>query len=323
MPSADQHLGAIVGSGPVPIPPISVDDINKHVFDTLSDEIDRQYDLGQLENAISSATATPTTAHYRPSSLGKTLPSGMCLHPCVTDYKPGPVSEGFKVMINHSNLLHVAYEAMLRHRLMQFEVKTELGTTIHFKDGAPPMAGTADIVVYDKDAPIAVYDIKTVRGNAFNYGNLLKDGHVLQLQAYMMGFDVLRGALIYIDREGQNGFRTFPIERDDAAVERAAQYLWNVLTGLENPVDIKPAINVNANGDIMLKAPWQMSYCDMGDGCICRQKAFGDKELPQRAMKFGKVDMKVDDGFTMSKAGAKYLNEAVMGALEEALMGVS
>lgn len=295
-------------------------EVNDLVENMLRDEIGRQYDSGQKERG-----AFDPMDFYRPSALGKTLSDGMCLWPCVTEHPEKGTSTGFEMMINHSNLLHVAYANMLKHRLHWYTVHIEAAVTIPMEAGLPDMTGHADLVLQGKGTSEykAVYDFKTVRSNAFKYGDLVKDGHVLQVQAYMKGFDVKKGGLIYIDREGQNGYRFHPVERDDAAVVRAARRLYDVLTQSAVPEYKEPVIQIAKNGDITLKTPWQMSYCDMGGNCVCRKRAFGDLSVPER-VHMGKVDMTTDEGWVPSKGkGASYLSGQVMKALEEALLGAS
>ena len=92
-------------------------EVNDLVENMLRDEISRQYDSGQKERG-----AFDPMDFYRPSALGKTLSDGMCLWPCVTEHPEKGTSTGFEMMINHSNLLHVAYANMLKHRLPMLKV---------------------------------------------------------------------------------------------------------------------------------------------------------------------------------------------------------
>lgn len=75
---------------------------------------------------------------------------------------------------------------------------------------------------------------------------------------------MLRGAdaglLLYVDREGQNATRQFPVERDDATVQRAARVITKITSRREPPV---PLVGGRRGGK-----PWQCGYCQFfGASC--------------------------------------------------------
>ena len=111
-----------------------------------------------------------------------------------------------------------------------------------------------------------IIDFKTVRGNAFNYLNEPKASHKLQVQTYMYATGIDNGAVIYIDREGQNFARQFYVEPDFIQVQKGIDTAKAIIEKTEPPAKMSPKIKINNNkGDdsIVVKEPWQCSYCDL------------------------------------------------------------
>ncbi len=113
-----------------------------------------------------------------------------------------------------------------------------------------------------------IVDFKTIRGAAFGYLNEPKKSHVAQLQGYLKAENADYGILLYIDREGSNGFLQFRVERDDEATKERCDVLER-LPGTEKPPGIlEPQIRLRANKNdqaIYVTQPWQCNYCDYCD----------------------------------------------------------
>jgi hypothetical protein len=92
-----------------------------------------------------------------------------------------------------------------------------------------------------------VVDYKTVKTGGLLRLSSPKPENVLQVQGYTEGAELaferscLGGVLIYVDREGQGGFKSFFVRRDRAAVEAAAEKLRALRTMEEPPPGPPPA----------------------------------------------------------------------------------
>lgn len=123
-----------------------------------------------------------------------------------------------------------------------------------------------------------VIDVKTKRGAAFKFLDEAKPSDEIQVQLYIAATDSVAGFLVYADREGQNGFRVFRVERDDSRPQKAVEILQQLRDGTlepEYPV-LRVTVSKNKGDDsIYLKDPWQMDWCDLKE-CRC-SKAYGGR----------------------------------------------
>ena len=191
--------------------------------------------------------------------------------------------DGVRLMLENGHGLHERIATWLYSGLkgsgwFVLETEMDLSGQVEVTLGAPLWVWLrchADIVLTQENDPggFAIVDVKTVRGNAFGHLKEARPSHVLQVQAYMMMKDAQEGALLYVDREGQNFCRQFNVERDDDAVKRALTNLLR-LRITKAPAEIPHRIEVRRNkgpDSITLKEPWQMGYCDLAE-CVCRAK---------------------------------------------------
>lgn len=129
---------------------------------------------------------------------------------------------------------------------------------------------------------VHVVDVKTKRGGAFRYLKDAKPGDVLQVQGYMKAADADTGSVLYVDREGQNGFREFGVDRNDQRPEEAVRRLVAIRDSETPPAPVGLLVTrkVNKGPDsVYLKFPWQIEWCDLV-GCACR-KALPCKSVPK------------------------------------------
>jgi len=143
---------------------------------------------------------------------------------------------------------------------------------VEIKTGLDGITGRYDLklVKTGGDGPwiTVIADFKTVRGNAFRYLDKPKPSHVAQLQGYLLSENADYGILLYIDREGQNGFLQFRVDRDDEGTKERCEIL-NALRGYSHPTRLpEPNVRLRENKNdwaIYVSSPWFCEYCDYRD----------------------------------------------------------
>ncbi len=176
------------------------------------------------------------------------------------------------------------------------------------------ITGRADWVLWWAGDSATVVDVKTLRGRAFQFQELPKPAHVLQVQAYIEGLaegvaeDVkIDGRLLYVDREGQNAFVDYEVERDPAAVSSAIEVAMMVAESETKPPRLQPVVSVRRNKGpdaVYVAMPWQCDYCPYLD-VAC------DAALPRSQRQLGIVGYKQEDGTFTAKKGLESWTEFV------------
>jgi CRISPR/Cas system-associated exonuclease Cas4 (RecB family) len=117
------------------------------------------------------------------------------------------------------------------------------------------------------DGKIIIVDFKTVRGAAFQYLIEPKPSNVAQVLGYATAENADGAALIYIDREGQNGVRVFEIARDDDDVYANIAKLKAIASGDIPPIlsPILDQVERKQFTTIYVKQPWNCDYCRYQD----------------------------------------------------------
>jgi hypothetical protein len=98
-----------------------------------------------------------------------------------------------------------------------------------------------------------------------------KPSHIAQVLGYVTAEDADGAALIYIDREGQNGVRVFEIGRDDEGVYANIAMLKEIAAGEKPPIlsPILERVKRKQFTTIYVKQPWNCDYCRYQDvSCI-------------------------------------------------------
>jgi len=202
-----------------------------------------------------------TREYFYITDLGKAADG--CLRGLWLDFQHVDKAEhgiGKLLMFDHGNRIHETINRYLFESglfsTLEFEGQCNLeilGEDFH---------GRYDCMAVVDDEPIII-DYKTVRGAAFEHLIEPKTSHVAQVQAYLMALELRRGYVIYIDREGQNGWRIFEIGRDDDNVKTLATKCiharYNEPPILE-PVFKKDELKTKTN--YYVSCPWQCQYCD-------------------------------------------------------------
>lgn len=131
----------------------------------------------------------------------------------------------------------------------------------------PGVTGRLDTRLKRKDNRIVV-DFKSVRGKAFSFLNEAKPSHVLQVQSYITGTDSNGGLVFYVDREGQNACKQFPVFRDDERVLKAVTEVKRIALAVNPPPILQPKLEISKNkgpDSIKLCQGWMCDYCQYID----------------------------------------------------------
>ena len=165
--------------------------------------------------------------------------------------------------------------------------------------------GRLDMLFANNRGEYAVVDIKTWRGNAFNYNDKAKPANKLQVATYIYALNnifnkkVTKGAVFPVDREGDNFAEEFWFQYTPewkSKVKKSLQYVKSVAVSTKPPKRNSPKITINNNkGDdsIKVELPWQCDWCDYRD-VSCKGAIPSDYEE-----KIGKVCGHINDkGFT-------------------------
>lgn len=179
--------------------------------------------------------------------------------------KEKPFTFGEMLRWDHGNRIHQRVVELLRKgleplgwRLQAIEerVKLQYGIT-----------GTLDLELYSPTNSFWVVDFKTLSKLGFFYLEGPRPGDVLQVQSYVKARNAAGGVLLYIDREGDNGARAYPVPRNDEAVEAAAAYAYKIAWRTdEAPPILPPKLkrNVNKGGDsLSIENRWQCQWCSL------------------------------------------------------------
>ena len=165
--------------------------------------------------------------------------------------------------------------------------------------------GRLDILFANEEGQHAVVDIKTWRGNAFNYNDEAKPANKLQVATYIYALNdifnkpVNKGAVFPVDREGDNFAEEFwflyTLEWE-WKVKKALAYVKKISEMEKPPAKNQPKITINENkGDnsIKVELPWQCDWCSYR-GVSCKGAIPADYEE-----KIGKVCGHINQqGFT-------------------------
>lgn len=180
-----------------------------------------------------------------------------------------PLSAGQMLMFKMGDLVHEYMVELLRKYLPRYGwyvVDRERPTE------AFGIGGTYDVKIrHFRTGWTRIVDFKTKRGNAFNYLNEAKPDNVLQTQFYVAAEDADDGSLLYVDREGQNFVREFPVPRNDARPEEGVRRMCAIRDADEPPPPVGLRIQRKRNkgpDSVYLNVPWQVEWCHLEE-CYC------------------------------------------------------
>lgn len=149
-------------------------------------------------------------------------------------------------------------------------VGKEIDLTRWLPDG---ISGRMDLLVMDKTTnQYYLIDLKTMRPNAFKFGNLVKEGYIVQTNTYLEGlitsnskYQDAKLLLIAMDRSGTNDMQILdiprlPKEQIDSIIQQnqVSLNLYEAIGELPDP--ILPRLTVN--GEVKpTDITWQCNYC--------------------------------------------------------------
>lgn len=181
------------------------------------------------------------------------------------DYEKQERNAGTKLMFLQGDRLHSMAAELLDKGLNEWDIT---GIETNISEGLPDgITGRTDLIM-DNGIQSMIVDFKTVRGNAFNYLHEPKESHKLQVRTYMYATGADYGAVLYVDREGQNFARQFFVEENHLQVENAINQAKNIIDMDKPPQKMTPKIKTRENkGDdaVYCEMPWQCQYCDYLD----------------------------------------------------------
>jgi Holliday junction resolvase-like predicted endonuclease len=153
---------------------------------------------------------------------------------------------------------------------------------------------------------LVVVEVKSKRGQAFQYLDEPKHPNVCQTLAYMRSVGASRGLLIYVDREGQNFIRIFEV-LDDGTVDLDQEIAdLRALRDSDTPPSCMKAVlkrRRNKGPDsLYLSMPTEVKWCSDRE-CPCK-KAIGN--LPS-----GIVAKVLNDGTLVMEEGMERYREQV------------
>ncbi len=162
--------------------------------------------------------------------------------------------------------------------------------------------GSADLVIRNtSNGDMLVVDYKSARGRSFHYQTYehAKRSHIIQVQGYIYGLHVPKGGIVlYVDREGDNGFRQAePIEPCTETVRRCVHDIKAIKELVDAPEILSPQIEIKDNkgpDSVKLRQPWQCDWCDY-------QYVTCHGALPKHHRDLGIVGHIVDDKFRPKK----------------------
>jgi len=173
------------------------------------------------------------------------------------------------IQLEFGNIGHTLTQEFLT-KSKRFKV---LGHEIKLNDWLPrPIAGKLDTLAEHRaTGTVGIIDVKSVRPNAFKYGNLIKDSYKIQINSYrygaerMLGDDIDWLAILILDRSGTNKPVFSFVDRieDDKMEEIFAKYIRAVNdyeTSKVFPDMIQPVINVEFD-IVKAKKSWQCDWC--------------------------------------------------------------
>jgi hypothetical protein len=179
------------------------------------------------------------------SDLGQALPEG-CLRQVWLRLNGHPKNDddlGKLWRFARGNQVHEALTPLLEEGLVGWEVvgaEIPLGEELEKLFGIE--RGSMDLLLWHPVLRYAlVVDYKTMKTGGLLRLSSPKPENVLQVQGYMEGAELaferacLGGVLVYVDREGQGGFKSYFVRRDRPGVEAAAEKLRELRTMEEPP----------------------------------------------------------------------------------------
>ncbi len=241
-----------------------------------------QFDLpGDRLDILAAMNAHIESLRDQKDRTGKVYPSDLGGESCRRAYwlryhgEPArPSTPGELLMYKMGDLVHDFIQGVLEQVMPGFGWDV-IG--IEYRVKHLGLSGRIDLLLRNRvTGELAVIDIKTKRGGAFQYMDEANPNDVAQLQWYADAVGAKVAFLVYVDREGQNFCRIREVTPDKSNVLKEMATIENMLADDEpGSVGLKLTRNENKGpkDSLYLKVPWQINWCTL-NWCRCK------KELP-------------------------------------------
>ena len=175
-------------------------------------------------------------------------------------YPKKPNTLGEKIMFDHGLRIQVRFSYLMALGLPE-------GYSIDGIMVIIDQSSESDLVISGPIGDIVV-EIKTARGQAFRFMDGPRERHVLQCSDYMELKGTELGAVLYIDREGQNPPVQFNVTPDLEKVYRGRKLAKEIARKTKesdvpkmDTARVKIRQNKSADDAVYIDQPWQCEYC--------------------------------------------------------------
>lgn len=156
------------------------------------------------------------------------------------------------------------------------------------------ITGKLDILIRHRiSGMLIVIEVKSKRGNAFQYLTEPKTNNLYQTLFYVEATSADAGILVYVDREGSNFMKPFDVLPNKKALDKVIDEALLILEDETEPDCLTARVTRNQNkgpDSLSIVYPWQVTWCRDKE-CPCK-RAIGN--LPTGIVAKAKKD---DDGF--------------------------
>ena len=187
-----------------------------------------------------------------------------------------PMTDGKRLMFSQGNRIEELAISALKTQGVVESAKVNVSDLC--------ITGETDVLLKDPETgELVIVDVKTRRGNAFRFNNLVKPAEKMQVIGYAIKLEnrpgcpmIHRGAILEIDREGQNFARVFEFDirqKEYSEYKEAYSEILYIQDSKEPPAGLKPTLIRKENkgqDSLKLNIPWQCRYCNYAKTCcVC------------------------------------------------------
>jgi hypothetical protein len=184
---------------------------------------------------------------------------------------------------------------MVQEAMLHNNKFTILGIELVVSEGLPEnISGKLDIIAkHNETGKITLWDIKSVRPNAFKYGDLIKPSYKIQVNTYRIGWETIYHKIIdkmfvfILDRSGTNVPFIGEIERIngiemDVRFEKYQKAINKYIESKEIPpvldYEVEAKLGKNKVTNLMGKSNWECGYCQHHE-IVCPAKIYKSAQV--------------------------------------------
>lgn len=230
------------------------------------------------EEILQDRETWPRKGRIYPSDLGTALGPDVAGCPAAlwAKLKDEPQKElepGVLLMFKIGDLVHDYIADLLKRALPRHGWEV---VAVEKKTAYDDLGGRLDIKVrHTATGTERVIDGKTKRGKAFRYLPEPKPTDEVQVRYYVQAEGAAGGDLLYIDREGQNFVRHFPVSPDGEQVDRCIELIKRLRDMDEEDLplvgfNVRVRENDKSAHAVYVDYPWQITWCSMKK-CRCAE----------------------------------------------------